>query len=325
MRRQVAVQGDLVQVQIEHDLAGLQVFQAGLAAQGAAVQRHLERVDHDAVGRAVQGGAQGHLAEGAVVAGGDGFLADRFQGRVGVERFGVDLAGHFHFAGQAGDGGVTGGAGAGRFQQQVGDLGAVLIQVHVQLLLQVHAHRVGGHAGDVRVQGHRVEHEVVVVEIGGQGGVQVQVHAHVALILVAQRHLHRERLFQAHVLGVEVEVLNADVGAVGSVLVADFAVGDGDAGNGQRDVHAAALAGLLFLGGGGLLLGAVLPADLLPVGAVGGFHQVHFQAVQGDAVHFHLAEQQRPHRHADAGAVNAREQLFLAGDTRLGAAQADAQ
>ncbi len=325
LRRQVAVQGDLVQVQIEYDLAAFQVFQAGGAGQGAAVQGDLERVDHHAVGRAVQGGAQGHLAEGIVVTGGDGLLADGFQCLIRVERLGVDLAGHFHFAGQAGDGGVAGGAGAGGFQQQVGDLRPVFVQIDIQLLLKMHAHRVGGHAGDVRVQGHRVEHEVVVFQVGGQGGSQVQIHAHVALVLVAQRHLHRERLFQAHVLGVEVEVLNADVGAVGGVPVADLAVGDGDAGDGQRNVHAAALAGLLFLGGRGLFLRAILWTDLLPVGAVGGFHQIHFQAVQGDAVHFHLAEQQRPDRHANAGAVDAREQIFLAGDTGLGAAQADAQ
>src|SRR5699024_2934145 len=123
-------------------------------------------------------------------------------------------------------------------QHQVGDLRTAVGQVDIQVLLQMHRYRIGGDTGHFRIDRQRLEYIVVGGQVGAQSGLQVQVHADVILILIAQRHLQRERLFEVHVLGIEVEMLDTDIGAVGGVLIAHLAVGDGDDGDGQRNVHA---------------------------------------------------------------------------------------
>ena len=293
-RRHVAVQGDLVEHQVKDDLAAFQAGQAGAAAEGAVIQGQGQRAGHDAAGLAAQGGVQGNLAQCLAVGGFDGRFANRFEHLVGIEGCGGQLAAELHVAGEGANVHVAFGLGAGGLQQQVLDGDGVLVQVYIQILFQMHIHRHGGGAGDIGIQCHRVEDEMVIVDIGGQYRVQIHVHAHVALVLIAQGHLQREGFIQVHVLGIQVKVLDDDVGAIGGAAVANLAVADHDFGNGQRNVQAAAalVFGRRFFFSGGVFCRR-LRADLLPVGAVRAVHQVYIQAGQGDAVHFDLAVQQR--------------------------------
>ena len=320
-RWQIVVDIQAVTGQIKTQRGFLEAGQPQTATELGAIYQQFHITQHEAVRAAIDGAAQGHLAQGIGLGHFRKLLTQCMHQRTGVKLRDIDVTGQLQIAVQLAGGQLTGSPQVSQRQAQLLQLGGLRGQIDDTVTLQPHAHctTVERITAGIQLQIKTIQLITLGVQIKTGDGVKVDPHPHGRLSggQQAQKGDIEGLIFQQGA-GAQVDLFHQYPLIILPVHIIDPRVGDAHTLHGH--VQLPVLLRFLFrhcttrfgrcAGVSGFTL-RILRPDGGPVGnAVLVYFQIQIDAVENHVAHAQLTAQQRQHLHAQPHVAHLGQRLL---------------